>query len=120
MIASRQWIGIAAAAAILVAAGSAAAHHGWSSYDAEKPVTVSGPIDRVEYGNPHVAVFVQAGDRNWEVILAPLSRMEARGADAAVVKVGSTIDAYGYPARDGTSEMRAERITIDGRTYELR
>ena len=120
MIALRRMIGLAAGSALLVAAGTAAAHHGWSRYDADRPLTVSGPIERVAYGNPHVTVFVAAPDRTWEVILAPLSRMQARGADAAVVQVGRTIEAYGYPSRERTNEMRAERISIDGRTFEMR
>ncbi|HYN38674.1 MAG TPA: DUF6152 family protein [Rhodospirillales bacterium] len=120
MIASRRMFGAAAGLALLFAAGTAAAHHGWSSYDADRPLTVNGTIERVAYDNPHVAVFVAAADRTWEVILAPISRMQARGADAAVVAVGKTIEAYGYPSREHDGEIRAERISIDGRTYELR
>ena len=38
----------------------------------------------------------------------------------AVVSVGKTISAYGYPSTVEKDEMRAERITIDGKTYEMR
>jgi hypothetical protein len=34
--------------------------------------------------------------------------------------VGKTVSAYGYPSTVDRSEMRAERITVDGKTYELR
>ena len=120
MIASRRIIGAFVGVALVAGAGTAAAHHGWSSYDADRAVTVSGPIERVSYGNPHVTVFVAASDRTWEVILAPPSRMQARGADETVVQVGKMIEAYGYPSREQKNEMRAERISIDGRSYELR
>jgi hypothetical protein len=54
------------------------------------------------------------------VTLAPTSRMGNRGAQAAVVAVGKTVSAYGYPSTVEKDEMRAERITIDGKTYEMR
>ena len=40
--------------------------------------------------------------------------------EAAVVSVGKTVSAYGYPSTVEKDEMRAERITIDGKTYEMR
>ena len=52
--------------------------------------------------------------------LAPTSRMTSRGASADVVAVGKTVSAYGYPSTVQKDEMRAERITVDGKTYELR
>lgn len=121
MIVLRAWMmGCVTAMVLLMAVGTAAAHHGWSSYDAKQPLTVTGTIERVAYGNPHVTVFVAAADGTWEIVLAPLSRMEARGADADAMKVGKTIEAFGYPNREQPKEMRAERISIDGRTFEMR
>ena len=38
---------IVIAGALAFIAGAASAHHGWGSYDAAKPVTVSGPILQV-------------------------------------------------------------------------
>jgi hypothetical protein len=46
--------------------------------------------------------------------------MSARGASADVVAVGKTVSAFGYPSTVEKDEMRAERITVDGKTYELR
>ena len=33
---------------------------------------------------------------------------------------GKTVTAYGYPSTVDKDEMRAERITVDGKTYEMR
>ncbi len=101
-------------------AGPAAAHHGWGSYDAAKPVTVTGPILTSKFENPHATLTVRASDKVWTVTLAPTSRMTSRGANAQVVAVGKTISAYGYPSTVERDEMRAERITVDGKTYEMR
>jgi hypothetical protein len=99
---------------------SAFAHHGWGSYDADKPVTLEAVIEMVELGNPHGHMMLTSGGKHWEITLAPLSRMQSRGATAAVVAKGKTVKAHGYPKRDGTPEMRAEWIEVDGRRFELR
>jgi hypothetical protein len=99
---------------------SAFAHHGWGSYDADKPITLEAVIEMVELANPHGHLMLTTGGKQWEVTLAPLSRMQSRGATAAIVAKGKTVKAYGYPKRDGTAEMRAEWIEIGGRRFELR
>jgi len=101
-------------------AGAAVAHHGWGSYDAAKPLTVSGPILASKFENPHATVTVRGSDKTWTVTLAPTSRMISRGATQSVIAVGNEISAYGYPSTVEKDEMRAERITVSGKTYEMR
>jgi hypothetical protein len=98
----------------------ALAHHGWGSYDATKPLTITATIDEVTIGNPHGDLRLTFEGEMWHVTLAPLSRMNARGATAEIVKQGATITAHGYPKRDGAKEMRAEWIEIGGKRYPLR
>ena len=108
-------------AALALLTGSAAlAHHGRGSYDAVRPVTVTGPIQTLKYENPHALITVKGTDKVWTVTLAPTSRMDSRGATEKVVSVGKTVTAYGYPSMTDQSEMRAEWIQIDGKKYELR
>ena len=107
-------------AALALLAAPALAHHGWGSYDAAHPVTVAGPIITSKFENPHVTVTLRGSDKSWTVVLAPTSRMENRGAVAAVVAVGKEMSAYGYPSKVAKDEMRAERITVDGKIYEMR
>ncbi len=111
---------LAAASIVLALVGAAAAHHGWGSYDAKNPVTVAGKVLTSKYENPHVTLSVQAPDKVWTVTLAPTSRMVNRGALTEMVKVGADISAYGYPSTREKDEMRAERITVDGKTIEMR
>jgi hypothetical protein len=105
---------------LVVMTGGAIAHHGWGSYDAAKPVTVRGPILTSKYENPHVTLTVRASDKVWTVTLAPTSRMVNRGALVQLVAAGKAIEAYGYPSTAEKDEMRAERITVDGKTIEMR
>ena len=107
-------------AAFSLLASAALAHHGWGSYDAAHPVTVDGPILTSKYENPHALVTVRGKDKVWTVTLAPPSRMSSRGATEKVVAVGQNVSAYGYPSTVEKDEMRAERITVNGKTYEMR
>lgn len=100
--------------------GAAVAHHGWGSYDATRPVTVAGPIITSKFENPHATITVRTSEKVWTVTLAPTSRMSSRGATAQVIAVGQSVSAYGYPSTVEKDEMRAERITVDGKTYEMR
>lgn len=96
------------------------AHHGWGSYDSSKLIVVEGPIQTSKYSNPHASITVKAQDKVWTVTLAPTSRMQSRGAPAEFVAVGKTIKAEGYASKAEPDEMRAERITVDGKTVEMR
>jgi len=107
-------------AAFAAVSGVAMAHHGWGSYNEGTPITVAGPITDMKFDNPHATATVRGNDKVWTVTLAPPFRMTSRGATEQIVKVGANISAYGYPSSSGASEMRAERITIAGKTYEMR
>jgi len=107
-------------AALAVLTGVALAHHGWGSYDAAKPFTVAGAILTSKFENPHATITVRGTDKVWTVTLAPTSRMSSRGATEKVVAIGNNVSAYGYPSTVEKDEMRAERITVDGKTYEMR
>jgi len=104
----------------LAAAAVAHAHHGWSEYDGSKPLKVSGVIKESGYEHPHGHVRLQSGDKTWLVVLTPPSRMTRRGLPATELKPGNKAEVVGYANRNKPEEMRAERITIGGKTIELR
>jgi hypothetical protein len=108
------------AGALALAAAAAHAHHGWSEYDSAKPLTVSGVIKESGYEHPHGHVSLQTEGKTWHVVLAPPSRMSARGLPAAELKPGTKAQVVGYANRSKAEEMRAERITVGGKTVELR
>lgn len=98
----------------------AAAHHGWGSYDADTPMTIEGVITSSTFEQPHTEMTLTIDESEWLVTLAPPSRMNNRGALAEFIATGKTVKAHGYPRRDGTKEMRAEWIEVDGEHFELR
>jgi hypothetical protein len=108
--------------AALVAAGPmlAVAHHGWSGYDSGKVLNLTGVIRESGYEHPHGHVKLEVPAKVWLVVLAPPSRMENRGLPRTMLQPGTTATVVGYPHRTESDEMRAERITINGKTVELR
>ena len=105
---------------LLIFVGFTPYHHGWANYDQEKTLDYKGVIQESAYENPHASAKVKHKNKVWLVILAPVSRMEARGVTADMVKKGATIQVVGYPHKENKNEMRAERIFVDGKKYELR
>jgi len=108
------------AAVVAVGAVPAAAHHGWSSYDGSKEMTLTGAIKESGYEHPHGHVKLEVPGKTWRVVLAPPSRMQSRGLPAASLAAGKQATVVGYPHRTEADELRAERITVDGKTVELR
>jgi len=111
-----KWI----AAAALAFAIPAHAHHGWSEYDQNKPLTLSGKIVETGYEHPHGHVKLEAQGKTWLVILAPPSRMQNRGLAPEAISKGQTVTVVAYPNKGKPEEARAERITAGGKTVELR
>jgi Family of unknown function (DUF6152) len=114
---------VRAAACILVTAASvgvAAAHHGWGSYDASKVFTISAPVDTLTWADPHTHITLKYKGDTWEATLAPLFRMNARGLSQEMLKPGTIVSVEGYPSTQKRNEMRAERITVAGKSIELR
>ncbi len=142
-------------AALALAASPGLAHHGWSSFDQDKPLYLAGTVKSVSWRNPHAefvltvpagltapadlarrtaptqsqsvdgaALFKKAavpaqsaGD--WEIELAPLSRMNAWGA--AELKPGERVELIGYALASGDKRVfRVEYLMVQGKVYGLR
>jgi hypothetical protein len=135
---------------------AAHAHHGWSSFDADRPIYLEGTVRSVRWQNPHAelqldiaadlklpadlaqrpvpaqtspvdgkallakAVLPRRKDRQWEVELAPLTRMQAWQVQE--IKPGAAVSVVGFTLRDekGDAVLRAEYLFVDGKAYGLR
>lgn len=98
----------------------AGAHHGWSEYDGSRGLKFTGTIAESGYEHPHGHIRLVTPGKTWRVVLAPPSRMNARGLSPAALVKGATVTVVGYPNRSKPDEMRAERIIVGDRTIELR
>ncbi len=108
------------AAAILTVPAAALGHHGWSSYDETRVIKHRAALTDVRWANPHGTAKVRYNKATWDVILAPVARMETRGLRREMLGPRQPVVLEGYRRRDGTREMRIERVTVGNRTVELR
>jgi hypothetical protein len=108
------------AIALTIVPAAALAHHGWSTYDPEKKLKVTAPLTNVGWSNPHGSAKIMWQKAQWDVVLAPVARMEARGLTQQMLSRAKAVTLEGWPRSDGTREMKIERITIDGKVTELR
>src|SRR5262245_286928 len=114
----------------LVAAGSQtlAAHHSAALFDITKTLTLSGTLTKVDWRNPHVAIFVnvkrEIGDvETWQFETGAPSWFRARmfGKKEFEAAIGHAVTVEAVRAKDGSLYGYLYRVTfVDGRSVELR
>jgi hypothetical protein len=116
---SRRGASFAFAAAVFLAPSPVYAHHGWAWTEGE-PFELTGAVEEVYVGNPHVTLKVRAEDGLWHVDLAPLAATRRAGFDEASAEAGDQVTCIGYRARDhGQRSMKAARVVVGGKTYDV-
>jgi hypothetical protein len=145
-----------AAASLPLATPLVFAHHGWSSFDQDRPIYLEGRVASARWQNPHAELLIDIPpglkvpadlakrtlppqsapvdgpgllaratvprrlDRQWELELAPLTRLEAW--KVAEIKPGTAVSAVGFTFKEekGEAVMRVEYLFVDGKVYGLR
>ena len=103
-----------------LAAVPAFAHHGWSWAEGEQ-TTLEGTIKTVSVAPPHPTLQVTAADgKVWQVDLGNPNQTANSGFTAQSAKPGDTVTVLGNRSREpGKAHMKAVRITIAGKNYDL-
>ena len=96
------------------------AHHGWGEYDSRKALTLTGTVKASGYENPHSYVDLDVDGKLWHAVLAPPSRMQARGVLREQIQPGATVTVIGFPHKSRSTEMKAEQIRIADKTTNIR
>lgn len=109
-----------ATTAILAAGltGLAFAHHGWSWAEAGQ-IELTGIITSITIAPPHPIIEVDADGEMWTVELGNPTNTARSGFVEGSAEVGQEITALGNRASDGELRMKAVRITVNGRTYDI-
>jgi hypothetical protein len=113
---------LAAGFVLMSATIPALAHHSFAAeYDANKPVTISGTVTKIEWMNPHARFYLDVKDESgtvvkWEFELGSPNGLLRRGWTRNALKIGDTITVNGYLAKDGSHLANARLVTLaDGR-----
>lgn len=116
-------LGIAVAAgALLLAAMPIMAHHSFAAeYDANKPVTLTGKVTKVEWMNPHARFYIDVKEANgqtanWELELGSPNGLMRAGWTRNSLKIGDEVTITGSLAKDGSKLANARSVTLaDGK-----
>ena len=95
------------------------AHHSFGAeYDANKPITVTGVLTKIEWTNPHSFIFIDVTDEkgtvaNWKLEGYPPNVLYRNGwKKDTTMKVGDKITVTGWHARDGSNWGQSREITL--------
>jgi hypothetical protein len=110
-------------AALVGSAVPLIAHHAFSSeFDANAPVTLQGPVSKIEWINPHAWIHLTvknaAGQpETWMVEGGTPNTLQRRGITRDSLKIGTVIQVAGFKSKDGSKRANGRDITFpDGRT----
>jgi hypothetical protein len=98
------------------------AHHSFAAeYDAKKPITLKGEVERVDFVNPHGWIYMKVKAANgktvtWNVEMGSPNSLIRRGFTKNTVARGTQIVVNGYRAKDGSNTVNGTNVTLpDGR-----
>jgi len=100
-------------------AAPASAHHGWR-WTADGNFELTGIIQRAELGNPHGILKVDADGEIWTVEVGQPWRHDRVGLKDETLSEGTEIIIVGHRSADPDEKVvKAERVTVGGRLYNL-
>ena len=104
---------------VLLAGAPVSAHHSFAAeFDADKPITLSGIVTKVEWTNPHVWFYINVKDAktgdvtNWGAEMGPPHGLQRRGWRQNTLKIGDAVTVKGSMAKNGAKRMNASTVTL--------
>jgi hypothetical protein len=95
----------------------ASAHHSLAMYDMTRPLTLKGVVERVEWANPHVHLYLNVKDskgqpEEWTIEMDRPDFLTHNGWTSATVKPGDVITCTGGAAKNGALAMRSTTVEL--------
>ncbi len=111
--------GMFALAVAAIAPQDILAHHGWG-WATDEEFEITGKIAGLRLGNPHGEVTLEVENETWVIEVGQPWRNERAGLTKEMLRVGQIMTVHGHrSARKGERLVKAERLVIEGKDYNL-
>jgi hypothetical protein len=102
-------------------ASSVQAHHNFlAEFDPAKPITLTGPLTKIEWTNPHIFLHLDVTDEagkatNWAIEMGNPNSLIRLGWTRKDMQVGDVVTVEGSLARDGSNLVNARTVLLGGK-----
>ena len=111
-------IGSVIIASVLLTAARGTAHHSFAAeFDANKPITLTGVVTKVDWTNPHVWFYIDVKEKdgkvvNWGAEMGPPHGLQRQGWRRDTLKIGEEVTVSGSLAKNGSKRMNARNVKL--------
>ena len=110
-----RWMsGAVLVAAVAALSAPTTAHHSFvAEFDGNKPVTLKGPVTKVDWRNPHIWVYLDVREPDgkltpWQCEGGAPNALTRQGWSRTTFTLGEDITVEGWKAKDGTNTCNAK------------
>lgn len=113
-------------AGVAMGASAATAHHAFTAqYDADKPVSLTGVVVKIDWLNPHAYFYIDVTDEatgeveTWASEMSSPVALMRRGWTRNSLRIGDVVAVEGILARDGSASLNAQSIVLTSTGQKL-
>jgi len=116
---------IAALSALSIGGFQLWAHHQFSSeFDANKSMTLTGTVSKVEWVKPHAYIYLNAKNESgkveqWKLETASPDYLKQHGITPSNFKKGESVTVHAYGATNEPHVASARMVTANGKDIEV-